>query len=74
MGNTVSNLVFAKPIINEISYGDVLPKDVGALKPWDSVHVDLMGQYTKEWHTNSNSTKVDWGDFYRPNHWGVKVA
>jgi len=31
----------------KVKYGDVPPKDVGALIPWDTVHVDLIGPYTK---------------------------
>ena len=29
-------------------YGHVPPKEVGDLKPWDTVHIDLIGPYTKE--------------------------
>ena len=28
-------------------YGHVPPKEVGDLKPWDTVHIDLVGPYTK---------------------------
>ena len=31
-------------------YGHVPPKEVGELKPWDTVHIDLIGPYTKEVH------------------------
>ena len=28
-------------------YGHLQPKNIAELKPWDSVHVDLIGQYSK---------------------------
>ena len=32
----------------KVKYGHVPPKEVGTLVPWDTVHVDLIGPYTKE--------------------------
>lgn len=31
-------------------YGHLLPKDIGQLRPWNKVHIDLVGPYSIKAH------------------------